>query len=71
MTEFEIGKIVAGFVTKNISSIVEMGENVFKDAKREIRVRLERTYKAYLEETANKYSQTKSFFYTKHVDWVI
>lgn len=62
MTEFEIGKMVAGFVTENISSIVDMGSKVFKDAGREIKVRLELSYKAYLEETSYKYSHTKSFF---------
>jgi len=62
MTELEIGKMVAGFVQQNISSIVELGGNFVSGAKREVRVRLESTYKAYLEETATRYSKTKSFF---------
>ena len=54
--------MVASFVADNISSIVEIGNDVLKGANREIKVRLERSYKAYLEESAQKYSQTKSFF---------
>ena len=62
MTEFDIGKIVASFIAKNIPFIVEISNNVLKGANREIQIRLENTYKAYLEETASKYSRTKSFF---------
>lgn len=62
MTEEEIGKLAAEFVSKNISSLVEMCKGVLKGANREISLRLERTYREYIEDSASRYSKTKSFF---------
>ncbi len=62
MTEDEIGKAAASFVAENISTLLGIGEGILQGANREVKLRLESSYKAYLNENLLKYSKTKSFF---------
>jgi hypothetical protein len=61
-SEFDINKVTAEFVQHNIENFVRLGTDVFKTATRQVQLRLDRTYKAYLKRVAEKCSRTKSFF---------
>jgi len=56
------GDLVKKFILHNLPKIQEIGKGVLKGAKDELRLTLEKTYKAYLEETLKKHTFTKSFF---------
>ena len=61
-SEFDINKVTAEFVQKNIENFVKLGTDVFKTAAQKVQHHLDRTYKAYLKYVADKCSHTKSFF---------
>ena len=58
----ENGKLVAEFVAKNISIILDIGRSSFTGAKAELTLRLKTAYTNYLQRTAKRYGQAKSFF---------
>ncbi len=58
----EISQLVADFIKRNISAIYEFARGAFRSGKEEVLLNLESTYAKYLENIADKYSRSKSFF---------
>ncbi|HEY6806541.1 MAG TPA: NACHT domain-containing protein [Pyrinomonadaceae bacterium] len=61
-TDFDINRIAAEFVQQNIENFYNTGKDVLKGAANAIRLRLNRSYKEYLQCVLARYSRAKSFF---------
>ncbi len=56
---------LATVIDKITPFFIKGAKKFLSDASREVKLRLEDSYKAYLKESAHKYSQTKSFFFNR------
>ena len=60
--EIDVNKIAAEFVQQNIESFYNTGKDILKGAADAVRLRLNKSYKAYITCVASRYSKAKSFF---------
>jgi hypothetical protein len=59
--DLDPNSIAAEFVKQNLDSLVESGRWLLKGTADKVRLKLDRTYKAYLAAVSEKYSKAKSF----------
>lgn len=58
----ESGALVADFLQRNLPSITNIAKNILKGASDKVKLRLNNTYRIYLEAISKKYGRSKSFF---------
>jgi len=62
MEEFDINKVIAEFVSSQISDIFNIGKDFLKGTSTKIQLSLKTIYKDYLERSYERYGKSKSFF---------